>query len=201
MTNDRKRKSLTLLVLTVIAIVLIAAALPRLEFQPGIPLPGWENRSDALPIESMTLPPITVNTFIRAILGVILLSALAYSGYKVIKGASWKEILSSSRFIAILGLVVLVVIGILFALVNLSITALLSAPEILSPALAIKGPQLARFPQRRPAGRFAFGSIKASCRTWSHSLLIKFNQHKRRGVDFSAPPAFDLLLLIVVRTQ
>jgi hypothetical protein len=146
MTTDGKRMSLIYLGLASIAIFLIAAALPRLEFHPGIPLPGWENRSDAPQMESMVLPPISVNTFVRAILGILLLSALAYSGYKVIRGASWKEILSSSRFIAALVLLFLVVIGILFVVVNLSITDLPSAPEILPPTLAIQGEQLGPLP-------------------------------------------------------
>jgi hypothetical protein len=143
MTDDRKRKSLTILGLTAIAIMLIAAALPRLELKLGTPLPGWQEQSEALPAESMTFPPITINTFIRAILGIILVMVVAYIVYKVIRGASWKEILSSARYVAILGVMILVGIGILFAIGSLRITTLLDVPEILPPALKLNGPQLA----------------------------------------------------------
>jgi len=147
MTNDRKSKSLTLLGLTLVAAGLIATGLPRLELQPGIPLPEWESRSEALPIESTALPPISVNTFVLAILGIILGAALLYCGYQVIKGASWKEILSSFRFIGILGLVVSAMIVILFAITHLHITtAPKSAPEIPPEILSLKGPKLGPLP-------------------------------------------------------
>jgi hypothetical protein len=146
MTSDKRLKSLISLGLTLLATILIAATLPRLELQPGIPLPAWESQTQALPTETEMFPLISVNTFIRALLGILLASAFLYSLYKVIRGASWKEVLRSFRYVAILGLVILVVSVILFALLHLPVTTLPSVPEILPPALAIKGPKLAPLP-------------------------------------------------------
>jgi hypothetical protein len=129
-----------------VCIIAIAAALPRLEFQPGIPLPGLESRPAALPTETVPLAPISVNTLVRAMLGIILGTALVYSGYKVIRGTSWKGILSASRFIAVLGLVVLIAVGILFSLANIRISTSPITPEILPATLAIKGPKLGPLP-------------------------------------------------------
>ena len=142
MTNAGKTKRLILLGLLLFAAGLIAVGLPRLELLPGMPLPDWEGGSDALPLGSTILPPISVNSFILAILGIILGSALLYAGYKVIREASWKEILGSFRFAAILGLVASAVIFLVFTVAHVDLKPAPSAAELPPPAASLKGPQL-----------------------------------------------------------
>jgi hypothetical protein len=146
MSNDRKRRSLIFLGLTAIAILLIAVALPRLELQPGSPLPGLEGGAEALPTGVVALPPISVNTFVRAILGGILVTALLYSVFKGIKGTSWREIVGALRFMAVLGLILLVGVGLLFALSHVRISASPVAPELLPAAMRITGMELPPLP-------------------------------------------------------
>ncbi len=146
MTIDRRRKSLAFLGITCLTTLLIAIALPRLEFQAGIPLPGWQDQSKALPVEPVVLPPISVNIFFRAVVGVILVMVFSYCIYKVIKGADWKEILRSLRFSAILGLLLQVVIVIMFALAHLPVTDLPAVPAVPPRAVAVNGPALGPLP-------------------------------------------------------
>jgi hypothetical protein len=146
MTNDRRRKSLAFLGISLLTTLFIAAGLPRLEFQAGIPLPGWENQSETLLPEPVTLPLISINIYFRAVLGVILVLVLSYCTYKVIRGADWKEILRSLRFSAILGLLLQVVIVIMFALAHLPVTDLPAVPAVPPQAVAVNGPVLEPLP-------------------------------------------------------
>ena len=146
MTNERRCKSLALVGITLLTALLIAAALPRLEFQAGIPLPGWGNQSKGPPLESVVLPTISVNIFIRAILGVILVLVFSISLYKVSRGADWKEILSSVRFSAFLGLLLLVAIVILFSLAHLPVTDLPAVAAVPPQAVAANGLALGPLP-------------------------------------------------------
>ncbi len=137
MTGDLKGKTLATLLLIMIVTVLIAAALPLLEFKPGIPLPFQEWHQETLPSDQTPTISISVGTSIKAILEFVLILVLAYGGYKLlIKGIPWKEILLPIIVMAALGVMALYV---LFSLLNVHIDADLVAPEILPPALNISG--------------------------------------------------------------
>jgi hypothetical protein len=139
MNNAGKMKCLALLGLTLVAIGLIAAGLPRLEFLPGIPLPAWEGESVAVPSESAALPHLSVNILAMAILGVVLGSTLLYAAYRFIRGASWKQMLTSFRFAAVLILVVSAVIFLLVAVGRVQLTLAAYVPEVHPAALSLKG--------------------------------------------------------------
>lgn len=143
MTDNLKRKTLAFLLLTVIVTVLIAAALPQLELKPGIPLPFLEGSQGALPSDQTPNVSISIGTFLKAVLESILVLVIAYGGYKLLKGVPWKEILIPSLFIATLALLAL---SILFSLLNVHINFEPLAPEILPPAVNIKGPPLGPLP-------------------------------------------------------
>ena len=91
MTDNAKRTTLTFLLLAVIVTILIAAALPQLKLKPAIPLPTGEGGTGRLPTEDTLGVSISVNTFFKVILEVIVVLILVYSGYKFLKGVPWKE--------------------------------------------------------------------------------------------------------------
>jgi hypothetical protein len=118
--------------------VLIAAALPRLEIEPAFPLPRWEGNG-ALPAENTPEVLISVSTFFKAIIGVVIAMVLAFSSYKLLKGIAWKDLLGPLLFIA---LVIVVALIILFVMANVHITFKPLEAEILPPALKSNGPPL-----------------------------------------------------------
>jgi lysylphosphatidylglycerol synthetase-like protein (DUF2156 family) len=142
MNDTAKTKSLIFLGLTLLAVILIAVGLPGLELLPGVPLPDWEAGSAAVPLGSNPLPRLSVNTFAMAVLGFFLGSTLLYLGYRLIQGASWKQMFSSFRFAAVLVLVVSVVIFLLFAVGRVHLTPADAALEIPQVALPRNGPPL-----------------------------------------------------------
>ncbi len=146
MTDDKKGRSLILLGITLFAAILLAMGMPRLELKLGVPLPAPEGRSQAIPMASTGLPPISVNTFVLAIMGILLGGAFLYCGYQAIRGTNWKAILSSLRFVGILGLVFTAVVLVLFSVGHFKIAAPDSAPENLPEASSFSGPKLGPLP-------------------------------------------------------
>jgi hypothetical protein len=144
MKFDVKQCALIFLFLALLITVAIAAALPQLELKPGIPLPVQPGSSSASSTESFPLLLISFSTLLKAMLGVILLSVLAYSFFQVLRGFSWKEIWGPSIFIALAGAVAVYVI---FALSKINVTIQPEAVEVLPPAVNITGPQLEPLPQ------------------------------------------------------
>jgi len=139
MSEDAKRKRLLFLVLAASLLILVAAALPQLEFQPGIPLPKWDGGAGPSSIESQPDVSIRISTLLIALLEVVGILVLVYSVYKLLKGVPWKEILGPALRIAVLAMVAIVI---LFALANLHVTSEPLAPEVLPPVLQREGPPL-----------------------------------------------------------
>ncbi len=146
MNDDAKAKSLVLLGLTLLTIGLMAVSLPELKLLPGIPMPDWEVNPAAAPIESAPLPHLSLNILAVAILGIILGSTLLYTIYKFIQGASWKQMLTSFRFAAVLILVVSAVIFVLLAVGRIQLTPAASLPEPPSLSGSLKGLPLGPLP-------------------------------------------------------
>ncbi len=139
MSDDAKRKRLLFLLLAASLMILIAAALPRLEFQPGIPLPKWEGSTRWSSIETQPDVSISFSTFFKALLAVVMILVLLYCVYNFIRGVPWKKILGPALLIATLALVVILILS---ALTNLHITSEPLAPEVLPPELQPAGPPL-----------------------------------------------------------
>jgi hypothetical protein len=144
MSDTARRKAVLFLLLAVITLVLIAAALPRLEIEPAIPLPAWEE-SGTLPKNESPEVAVSIGTFSKAILAVIGLLALCFSGYKFLKGVPWKEILKPALLMVFLTSGALIII---FALTKVHITLNPLETEILPPVLENDAPPIG-FP---PAG-------------------------------------------------
>jgi len=135
MTNDVKRRALVLLLLTVIAAVLIGAALSRLEFQTGIPLPGIGDFQMGIPQKEAPKISISIVAMVKIALVVVLILAAIYSGFKFRKKIPWRDILAPAFFTIIVSIIAL---WILFTLQRVSINFDAQAPEILMPETIIE---------------------------------------------------------------
>jgi hypothetical protein len=140
MTVNAKRMTLALFLLAVVAIVLVAAALPLLELQPGIPLPdlgiGPGEEPPPEPVQAIT---VSFGTLIKIILVIILLVVALYTGYKWRKQVSWKEVLVPALSITMMALIGL---AILFAIQGVTIDWEAQTPEVLPPVVYLEGPPL-----------------------------------------------------------
>ena len=135
MSDDAKRKTLILLLLTAGSMVLIAAALPHLDLKPGIPLPKWGSGTLPSPSESEPNVTISLSTFLKALLEAVGIIVAIYCIYKFLKGVPWKEILGPALRIAVLASLVIVL---LFAFANLHITPGAPAAEVLPRELRLE---------------------------------------------------------------
>jgi len=134
MTEDLKRKTLIFIALAAILLIVLAGALPRLELQLGVPLPANDVKSGPGTPDALPQVSISINTFFKAVLGVILLLVLLFCFYKALRGAHWKELL-----VPILTIMVgtLVILGLLALLANVNVSIIPDQPEILPTALPI----------------------------------------------------------------
>jgi len=143
MPDNLKRKTLAFFILAVIVTVLIAAALPALDLQPGIPLPFQRDASGTIQADSLPQVSISMSTFLKSVLGFILVLVGAYFGYKLIRGVPWKQILVPASFLAIL---TFVIVAILFLFLNVHTNFDFSTPDVLPPAVNITPPALGPLP-------------------------------------------------------
>ena len=146
MTDVTKRKSLAYLTLAAILIMLIAAALPQLELNPGNPFQFRQNTTGALPTESITTPTISVSTFVRAMILIALALGITYCGFLMVRGTSFKELLRSVLSIMGLGVAASVPIIVIFALVHVHIALGSGEAEILPPVAGIDALPLGALP-------------------------------------------------------
>ncbi|HEX2995238.1 MAG TPA: DUF4129 domain-containing protein [Anaerolineales bacterium] len=72
--------------------VLIAASLPRLEFQPGLPLPELENDQVVIPAaEARPFHAISIDKLIITYVLLLVAGSVLYMTYKLLRGAEWKN--------------------------------------------------------------------------------------------------------------
>ncbi|MGD0174199.1 MAG: DUF4129 domain-containing protein [Anaerolineales bacterium] len=134
MTNDAKHRALVLLLLTVIAAVLIGAALSRLEFQAGIPLPIGDFQM-GLPQKEAPKISISIVAMAKIALVVVLILVAIYSVFKFRKKIPWRDILAPAFFTIIVSMIAL---WILFTMQGVRINFDAQAPEILMPTPIIE---------------------------------------------------------------
>ena len=86
MSQNVKRKTLACLLGIIILTVLVAGALPGLELKLGEPLPGQPAGTMGVPPDEFSpLPAISVNSFWKAVLGILLLAGLLYNFYRLLR--------------------------------------------------------------------------------------------------------------------
>jgi hypothetical protein len=106
MTGAAKQRSLILVGLVILITMIIAAGLPRLKLQPGLPLPRLENsRLVIQPAGPEPLQFIPVNQFFSVFFTLLLLGGLAYILIKVIRGANWKDLAGFFRLVLVICLI------------------------------------------------------------------------------------------------
>jgi hypothetical protein len=119
---DLKRKALLYLLLALLVTFLIGMALPRLHFQPGMPLPSFENgQVVAAPTEEAPLVGASFSDFLKILLGIIMAVVAGVMIYRLIKGVNWREVLKS--FFSFL-----VILVVLFGVIVLILTLLPKTP-------------------------------------------------------------------------
>jgi Domain of unknown function (DUF4129) len=116
MTGSAKRNTLILLGLTMIITVIIAASLPQLNLQPGMPVPRFENSQVVLaPIEEEPLVALSINEFFKVLFILALAVSFLYVIYRMAKGVGW----ASVRYFLQLIMVISMVAGSLIFLIML----------------------------------------------------------------------------------
>jgi hypothetical protein len=87
--------------------MVIAASLPQLQLQPGMPLPRLQGGNVvAPPVEEEPIEAIPVSKFVVIFFSLILAGSMLYVMYKLIRGADWKEIKAFIRMMVVISLVV-----------------------------------------------------------------------------------------------
>jgi hypothetical protein len=116
MTGNAKRKTLILLGLVMIITVLIAASLPQLELQPGMPLPSVNSSQVVIPPDEQEQPVVfPVSEAFKVLLAVILAGLMLYAIYRMIRSIGWMNIRSYVQMF----IVILLIVGSLTFLVML----------------------------------------------------------------------------------
>jgi len=105
MTGSVKRNTLILLGLVVIITIIIAASLPQLELQPGMPLPKLENNQVVIPpAEAGLFEAISVDEFIIAFFLLFGAGSMLFMIYKLLRGAEWKDVVAFIWPMLVIGL-------------------------------------------------------------------------------------------------
>ena len=111
MTYSTKRKALILLGLVMFVTMIIAASLPQMDLQPGMPLPRLENDQVVLaPIEEEPLVAMSVNEFFKVLFFLLLAGTILYLIYKMIRGIGWMDLGSFVQPVMIVGLIAGIII-------------------------------------------------------------------------------------------
>jgi hypothetical protein len=144
MNGSAKKKALIALGLAIAILMIIAASLPRLKLQAGMPLPKLENNLVAVaPAAAEPSVAIQVNKFFGIIFGLLLAGFIVYILYKLLRGAQWKNITGAILRAGIMNLIVGILIWLILRLPSSGITnstAEAPAPIIEPQASAPLGP-------------------------------------------------------------
>ena len=117
MTGSARRISLIMLGLVMIMTLIIAAGLPQLELQPGMPLPRLENNQVVIPpIDAGRTEGIPVNKFSLILIVLLTAGSMLYMFYKLLRGARWKDI---TTFILQMLVVSFIISGLIFMIMVL----------------------------------------------------------------------------------
>ena len=139
MTDSARRKIFALLLLSAIAIAVLAAGLPRLQFQAGLPLPGLGGSGEAAAPEEEVLTGGSGSPLLKALAVFILVVLLVNAFVQLFKGVSWKEMATTSLQIGAAALLVAL-------LLYLMLTRMPSAPPVMIPEIAVPVEEAAEAP-------------------------------------------------------
>jgi hypothetical protein len=108
MTGSTKRTALFLVAIVMLITMMIAASLPQLELQPGMPLPSVQEGQvvAAARNEEPPFPIISINKFAVILVTLVLTGAVLYWTYRLLRGATWKSVSESFHSILIAGVII-----------------------------------------------------------------------------------------------
>jgi hypothetical protein len=117
MTGNAKKKILVLLGLVMIITVIIAASLPQLELQPGLPLPDIENNLVVIPPGDL-VPSVTlqVSELVKVLLALICTGIILYYIYKLIRNVGWSNMRSYIKPFIVIALIIDIIIFLIMQL-------------------------------------------------------------------------------------
>jgi hypothetical protein len=131
MTGSAKRKALIFLGLVIFIAVILAASLSRLELQPGIPPPGFEDGGAAIaPTKQTPRAFFSVNEMLKTILLLLVAGAILYTIYRMIRSARGKH---DRTFIQPIIVITLILGSLIFLLLLLPRTQSALPEELLTP--------------------------------------------------------------------
>lgn len=143
MNDQLKRRALVFLLMVGILTVLIAAGLPQLKLQPGVPLPATTAQSGASPVPKEPVVTVTVSELFKMILAVVLTLGILYLSYLILRKANWKQILLRFLYFGILtaiGCIFLILLG------DINFSTKAGGTPILPAEVAEAGPPLSPVP-------------------------------------------------------
>jgi hypothetical protein len=106
MTGSVKHKTLIFLGLVTIITIIIAASLPQLELQPGMPLPKLEGDQVVIPpVEAEPSEAISVDKFIIAFALLIAAASVLHMIYRLLRGARRKNLIAFIWPVVVIGLI------------------------------------------------------------------------------------------------
>ena len=95
MAADEKRKALVFLFLALMTTLVLGVGLPRLKFQPGMPVPSLDNGQVLVPPAGDS-PPVVVAASALPLI-VMTIAAVVFlliTAYRAMKGTSWRNLLA-----------------------------------------------------------------------------------------------------------
>lgn len=116
MTPSTKRKTLIVLGMVTFIVMMIAASLPKLKLQPGMPLPRLQHGQVIAPKNEDEIVSISVNHFVVVLIAIMLVGATLYLTYKLLTGADRKFIVGLLSYM----LIICVIFSVLSSLTLLS---------------------------------------------------------------------------------
>jgi hypothetical protein len=102
MTPSTKRKTLIVLGLVTFIVMMIAASLPKLELQAGMPLPSLQHGQVIAPKNEDEIVSISVNHFVVVLIAIMLVGAILYLTYKLLTGADRKFIVGLLSYMLVI---------------------------------------------------------------------------------------------------
>jgi Domain of unknown function (DUF4129) len=85
------KRAVVFLLISLVLIVLIASGLSRLKFNPGMPIPSFENGHVELPSAGAVPVGLPLGGFARILSLIVLAAFLAFLVFQAVKGVPWKK--------------------------------------------------------------------------------------------------------------
>lgn len=117
MTVKAKRNALILLCLVMVITLIMAASLPSLEFEPGMPLPHIDDSLIILQDSgSAVVESVPVNQFMLIQFIALFVFFMVYMQLNLLRGIDWRSIFSHLRVILVVGLLLMLAMFIILLL-------------------------------------------------------------------------------------